>query len=107
MSTAVVRRPMSRKPPPWRYSDAMSRRLTERELREETEAILHALAEGESFVIAGDDGDPIGELTPVESARHMGVQELLDAAAGLPPVDVDSLRADLDRVASQDPEPRG
>lgn len=87
------------------YGDDMARELSQRELRNESGEIMRALDRGESFTITRN-GVVVGELTPVGRRRVVSAQALLDMSAKLPPIDPDRLRADLDAIASQDPEPR-
>lgn len=83
----------------------MPRELTQRELRNESGAIMRALDRGESFTITRN-GVVVGELKPVGRRRVVSTQALLDMSAKLPPIDPDRLRADIDAVLDQDPTPR-
>jgi len=79
--------------------------LTQRELRNNSGAIMRGLERGERYLITSN-GVPVGELTP-RHRRHFTPRALLARAfAGAPPLDNDRLRADLDAHASQDPTPR-
>ena len=88
------------------YSPTMAKEITQRELRNESGEIMRRLDEGESFVVTRN-GVPVGELSPLR--RHRFV--LSDAAVALfrhaPSVDLAKLRADLDRVGTQEAIPRG
>jgi prevent-host-death family protein len=83
----------------------MARELTQRELRNNSGEIMRALDRGEQFLVTRR-GVPVGELTPVGRRRAVSAEALLDAFAGLPPVDPDRLRADLDELVDQGPTPR-
>lgn len=87
------------------YDEFMPRDLTQRELRNESGAIMRALDRGERFMVTRN-GVPVGELTPVGRHRRVGAEALLDAFERIPPVDAARLRADLDAVAAQDADPR-
>jgi antitoxin (DNA-binding transcriptional repressor) of toxin-antitoxin stability system len=87
------------------YGEDMPREVSQRELRNDSGAIMRALDRGESFTITRN-GVVVGELTPVGRRRIVSAQALLDMSSKLPPIDAERLRADLDEVASQDPEPR-
>jgi antitoxin (DNA-binding transcriptional repressor) of toxin-antitoxin stability system len=83
----------------------VARHITQRELRNETPAIMRAIENGESFVLTRN-GTPIADLIPharPAKTRHATAQDLFDAAATLPKIDADEFFADLDRVADPDP----
>lgn len=87
------------------YMGRMARELTQRELRNNSGEIMRALDRGDSFVVTRR-GVPVAELKPIGRRRTVSTAALLDAFAGLPPVDRDRFRADLDAVVDQDPTPR-
>lgn len=81
----------------------MSGRISQEDLRENTNEIVRALARGEDFTVTRD-GAPVGELRPYR--RHMVRRDVLVAAMkGAPGIDADRVRADLDNIAGQDIEP--
>ena len=83
----------------------MTRHITQRELRNDTPAIMRAIENGESFVLTRN-GTPIADLIPHARgprARHATAQDLFDAAATLPKIDADEFFADLDRIVDPDP----
>ena len=82
------------------------RQITQRQLRNESGAIMRGLGEGAAYIVTSN-GVPVGELTPLRSHRFVRAEAALAIFAPAPPVDLDLLRADLDAVASQDLEPRG
>ena len=84
----------------------MSRTITQRELRDESDDIMRRLEAGETFVITRR-GVPIGELVPIRRRRFAPRGEIAAAFGGLPPIDVDQLRSDIDRLIDQDIEPHG
>jgi antitoxin (DNA-binding transcriptional repressor) of toxin-antitoxin stability system len=80
--------------------------LTQRELRNNSGAIMRGLERGERYLITSN-GVPVGELRP-RSRRHFTSRTAIAAAfAGAPPVDLARLRVDLDAHASQDVTPQG
>ncbi|WP_298344928.1 hypothetical protein [Ferrimicrobium sp.] len=66
---------------------------------------MRALDQGESFVVTRN-GVPVGELTPLRRHRFVSAETAIAMFRNAPSIDLDRLRADLDRVASQDTEPR-
>ena len=84
----------------------MARRITQRQLRNESGAVMRALDAGESFLVTRN-GVAVGELTPVRRQRHVSRDAALAAFAHAAPVDAERFRADVDRLADQDPTPRG
>ncbi|WP_298334891.1 hypothetical protein [Ferrimicrobium sp.] len=66
---------------------------------------MRALDQGESFVVTRN-GVPVGELTPLRRHRFVSADTAIAMFRNAPSIDLDRLRADLDRVASQDTEPR-
>lgn len=83
----------------------MARRVTQRELRNQSGEIMRALDSGEHFVVTRR-GVPVGELIPVGRGRRVSAAALLDAMARIEVPDATQLRADLDALADQDPTPR-
>jgi antitoxin (DNA-binding transcriptional repressor) of toxin-antitoxin stability system len=84
----------------------MSRRIAQRELRNQSGEIMRSLDRGESFVVTRN-GVPVGELTAIRRRRSVPAEIFVAAMRGAPPIDLKRLRRDLDRIASQDPRPRG
>jgi antitoxin (DNA-binding transcriptional repressor) of toxin-antitoxin stability system len=82
---------------------AMTRTITQRELRNDSGAIMRALDRGEDFIVTRN-GVPVGELRPARR-RFVSRQLLLEAFRDAPSIDAERLRQDLDTVASQDVEP--
>ncbi len=87
------------------YACAMSKKITQRELRNDTPAIMRAIQHGESFVLTRN-GTPIADLIPharpAERPRVTGA-DLLAATDRLPSVDFEQFFADLDRHVDPDP----
>jgi antitoxin (DNA-binding transcriptional repressor) of toxin-antitoxin stability system len=83
-----------------------AREITQRELRNESGEIMRQLDRGDTFVVTRN-GVPVGELAPLRRHRFVSADTAIAAFRNAPAVDLDRLRADLDRVAGQDPGPRG
>lgn len=83
----------------------MHRRITQRELRNESGRIMRALDRGKTFVVTRN-GVPVGELTPVRQRTFVSAEAALAAFAGAPRIDVARFRRDVDAGVSQDPTPR-
>jgi antitoxin (DNA-binding transcriptional repressor) of toxin-antitoxin stability system len=86
----------------------MTRKLTQRELRNESGAIMRALDEGEDFIVTRN-GVPVGELRPLNRRKRKFIprEELVALFAGAPHIDYEQFRADIDAYVDQDPTPRG
>lgn len=66
---------------------------------------MRGLERGQRYLITSN-GAPVGELTP-RHRRHFTPRALVaEAFTAAPPVDLASLRADLDALATQDVMPR-
>jgi antitoxin (DNA-binding transcriptional repressor) of toxin-antitoxin stability system len=63
------------------------------------------LDQGQTYVVTRN-GVPVGELTPLRRHRFISAEAAVAEFANAPGIDLDRLRADLDRVASQGLEPR-
>lgn len=87
------------------YNFVMARDVTQRQLRNDSGEIMRGLDQGESFVVTRN-GVPVGELTPLRRPRFVSADSAIAMFRGAPSVDLARLRADLDRVAFQDPSPR-
>ena len=78
----------------------MSRRITQRELRNDSGRIMRALDLGKSFVVTRN-GRPVGELVPLRQ-RAFVPSELVHAAfAGAAPVARRRFRRDVDTFVNQ------
>jgi antitoxin (DNA-binding transcriptional repressor) of toxin-antitoxin stability system len=83
----------------------VSRVITQRQLRNESGAIMQALDRGEEFIVTRN-GVPVGELIPIRRRRFVPREAILSAFRGAPHIDARRFRADVDRVLDQDPTPR-
>ncbi len=84
----------------------MTREITQRQLRNESGEVMRGLDSGESFVVTRN-GVAVGELSPVRRRRYVSRDAALAAFSRSPAIDAARFRADLDRLADQDPAPRG
>ena len=87
------------------YSALVATTISQRQLRNDNGQIMRRVEAGESFIVTRN-GVPIGELTPLKRRRFVPTEELQEALRGLPRIDYQRLRADLDAVVDQDPTPR-
>jgi prevent-host-death family protein len=84
----------------------MSRRITQRELRNESGRIMRALDRGEAFTVTRN-GVPVGELVPVRPRVFVAAESVAAAFKGAPRIARRRLRRDMDALMNQDPTPRG
>jgi len=84
----------------------VAREITQRQLRNHSGDVMRALDAGESFVVTRA-GVAVGELTPIRRSRFVSRDAARAAFSHAPPIDAARLRADLDRLADQDPTARG
>lgn len=82
----------------------MARRVTQRQLRNDSGEIMRALDEGDEFIVTRN-GVPVAELRPLRR-RFVRGDVLLAALGGAPAVDAARFHADVDAALDQDPEPR-
>jgi prevent-host-death family protein len=84
----------------------MSRRITQRELRNDSGRIMRALDKGQSFTVTRN-GVPVGELVPVRPRMFVAAESVAAAYRGAPRVAYRRVRKDLDSTINEDPTPRG
>jgi antitoxin (DNA-binding transcriptional repressor) of toxin-antitoxin stability system len=84
----------------------MSRRITQRELRNESGRIMRALDKGQSFIVTRN-GVAVGELVPAKPRAFVATDAVSAAFRGAPRIDAARFRSDVDAVIDQDPAPRG
>jgi antitoxin (DNA-binding transcriptional repressor) of toxin-antitoxin stability system len=87
-----------------RYGGGMTRTISQRELRNDSGAIMRALDRGEVFLVTRN-GIPVGELRPARR-RFVSRELLLEAFVGAPRIDTERFRDELDDVLEQTVEPR-
>jgi prevent-host-death family protein len=78
----------------------MGRIITQRELRNDSAAVLREVQAGQTLIISRN-GVPVAELRPLPPRRFVPRAVIADAARRAPRVDADRLRADLEAVADQ------
>jgi antitoxin (DNA-binding transcriptional repressor) of toxin-antitoxin stability system len=82
----------------------MTRTISQRELRNDSGAIMRALDRGEVFLVTRN-GIPVGELRPAR--RRLVTRELLlEAFATAPRIDAERFRDEVDTTLDQTVEPR-
>jgi prevent-host-death family protein len=86
--------------------EVMSRRITQRELRNESGRIMRALDKGESFTVTRN-GVPVGELVPIRPRVFVPAEAVAAAYRHAPRIARGRFRKDLDSPIDQDPTPRG
>jgi antitoxin (DNA-binding transcriptional repressor) of toxin-antitoxin stability system len=84
----------------------MNRRITQRELRNDSGRIMRALDKGTAFIVTRN-GVPVGELVPLRQRVFVPADAVLAAFNGAPRVAARRFRKDVDAVIDQDPAPRG
>ena len=78
----------------------MKRTISQRELRNDSGAILREVQSGRTLVVTRN-GVPVAELRAVPQRRFVPRPVIAGAALHAPRVDADALRADLDAVVDQ------
>ncbi len=78
------------------------REITQRELRNESGAIMRGVERGESFTITRN-GTPIGRLIPLRRRTFVPREEVVAAFATSPVLDPEKFRGDIDAITDQDP----
>ena len=78
----------------------MSRIITQRELRNDSAAVLRDVQAGQTIIVSRN-GVPVAELRPIPPRRFVPRAVIADAARRAPRVDASRLRADLDAVVDQ------
>jgi prevent-host-death family protein len=79
-----------------------SREISQRELRNDSGAILRAVEGGETFVVTRN-GTPIAELHPLRRKAFVPSAELVTMFRDDPRVDRERFFGDLDGYVDQDP----
>lgn len=78
----------------------MIRRITQRELRNDSGRIMRALDRGKAFVVTRN-GRPVGELVPLRQRAFVPSEFAHAAFTGAPPVACGRFRRDLDAFIDQ------
>ena len=82
----------------------MARKISQRELRNDSGEIMRALDRGESFVITRN-GTEVGELSPYRRRQFVSAAAAVAAFAGAPALDSRRFREGVDALLDQDPGP--
>lgn len=82
-----------------RYGD-MARIITQRELRNDSAAILREVQAGQTIIVSRN-GAPVAELRPLPPRRFVPRAAIAEAAKRAPHIDAERFRADLDAVVDQ------
>lgn len=69
--------------------------ISQRELRNNSAAVMNALEHGESFILTRN-GVPIGEVHPYSQRRKVTAAELMEVCRKLPPIDYEEMRAEAE-----------
>jgi prevent-host-death family protein len=78
----------------------MARTITQRELRNDSGAVLREVQAGQTIVVTRN-GVPVAELRPVPPRRFVPRAVIADSAQRAPRVDFRRLREELDAVVDQ------
>jgi len=78
----------------------MNRVITQRELRNQSAAVLREVEAGRTFVVSRN-GTPVAELRPIQPRRFVPRATIADAGERAPRVDAQQFRTDLDAVIDQ------
>lgn len=78
----------------------MHKRITQRELRNQSAAVLREVEAGRTIVVTRN-GTPVAELRPIQPHRWVPRATLAEAAARAPRIDAGRFRRDLDAVIDQ------
>ena len=82
----------------------MTREISQRELRNDSGAILRAVESGEDFIVTRN-GTALAELRPLRRRRLVRKSDLLAAARQWGRIDSGTFRADIDDAVDQNLEP--
>ena len=84
----------------------MEREISQRELRNDSGAVLREVERGETLIVTRN-GVPVAQLSPLHRRKFVPVQAVMDLFRGAPALDRDAFFADIDAFVDQDPTPRG
>jgi len=78
----------------------MNRTITQRELRNDSAAVLREVEGGQTLVVTRN-GTPVAELRPLGTRRFVPRATIANAGALAPRVDAARFRADVDAIIDQ------
>lgn len=84
----------------------MARRITQRELRNESGEVMRGLDRGEEFLVTRN-GVAVGLLEPLRRRSFVAAEQARAAFRGAAPMELSDLRSDLDTLIEQGFQPRG
>lgn len=76
-----------------------SRTITQRELRNDSAAVLREVEAGHTLIVSRN-GTPVGELRPIRRRRFVARAIIADAKVRAVRIDAKRFRADLDAVVN-------
>jgi len=79
------------------YAARMAKTISQRELRNDSAAVMDAVERGETVVVTRN-GTPIAELRPLRRRTFVPTAELLLAFRGLPRMNLSQLRNEADEL---------
>jgi len=82
-------------------SEPAFREITQRELRNDSGAVLRAVESGETFIVTRN-GTPIAEIHPLRRQTFVSTAQLLALLGRERPIDTDRFFGDLDDVVDQE-----
>jgi antitoxin (DNA-binding transcriptional repressor) of toxin-antitoxin stability system len=84
----------------------LMRKVTQRELRNDSGRIMRGLDKGKAFLVTRN-GVPVGELLPLRQRVFVPIDTVIAAFIGAPRISRRRFRQDVDALVDQDPTPRG
>lgn len=79
------------------YERKMSKTISQRELRNDSAAILRKVQAGETIIVTRN-GVPVAELRPIHPRRFVPRAVIAEVAGRAPRIDAARFRADLDAL---------
>jgi prevent-host-death family protein len=79
----------------------MDRTISQRELRNQSAAVMNAVERGETMVVTRR-GTPVAELRPIGRRPFLPTAALKRALSTCPPVDYTAMRAEMDALFGED-----
>jgi prevent-host-death family protein len=79
----------------------MNRKITQRELRNESAAVMDAVESGETITITRN-GRAVAELRPIDEREKAPLDAIQDLFSALPSMSYERLRADIDEFFGDD-----
>jgi prevent-host-death family protein len=81
----------------------VDRTISQRELRNDTAAVLREVQGGQSFILTRN-GTPVAELRPLPPRRFVPREVIAEAGRSAPRIDAINFFADLDAIVDQRPD---